>query len=55
VIAGFSKFSHTIKNFRGDREMEEWTVREAEFWVRRLAPFEAGDLRVCRVFAQKSS
>lgn len=54
VVQGFSKFSNTIKSFRGDKEMEEWSVREAEFWVRRMAPFEAGDLRVCRVFAQKS-
>jgi len=53
VVAGFSEFSNTIKTFRGDKEMEKWSVREAEFWVRRLAPFEAGELGVCRVFAQK--
>jgi len=53
VVAGFSEFSNTIKSFRGDKEMEEWSVKEAEFWVRRLAPFEAGELGVCRVFAQK--
>ena len=54
VVAGFSQFSNTIKSFRGDKEMEDWSVREAEYWVRRMAPFESGDLRVCRVFATKS-
>ncbi len=54
VVMGFSAFSNTIKSFRGNTEMEQWTVKEAEFWARRMAPFEAGDLRVCRVFAQKS-
>ena len=53
VVSGFSTFSNKIKSFRGDREMEAWSVREAEFWVHRMAPFEKGDLRVCRVFAQK--
>ena len=53
VVSGFSAFSNTIKSFRGNTEMEQWTVKEAEFWARRMAPFEAGDLRVCRVFAQK--
>ena len=55
VVNGFSLFSNTIKTFRGNKEMEEWSIREAEFWVRRMAPFEAGDLRVCRVFAQKGA
>jgi len=55
VVTGFSEFSNTIKHFRGDKEMEGWSVREAEYWVRRMAPFESGDLRVCRVFAQKKT
>jgi len=55
VVSGFSNFSNKIKSFRGDKEMETWSVREAEFWVHRMAPFEKGDLRVCRVFAQKGS
>lgn len=53
VVTGFTEFSNTIKEFRGDKEMEAWTVKEAEFWVRRMAPFESGALRVCRIHAQK--
>lgn len=53
VVTGFSEFSNTIKTFRGNKEMEDWSVAEAEFWVRRMAPFESGELGVCRVFAQK--
>jgi cyclopropane fatty-acyl-phospholipid synthase-like methyltransferase len=53
VTTGFTEFSNTIKTFRGNKEMEEWSVKEAEFWVRRMAPFENGELGVCRVFAQK--
>jgi cyclopropane fatty-acyl-phospholipid synthase-like methyltransferase len=53
VVTGFTEFSNTIKTFRGNKEMEEWSVKEAEFWVRRMAPFEKGELGVCRVYAQK--
>ena len=53
VVTGFSEFSNTIKSFRGNTEMETWSVKEAEFWVRRMAPFESGELGVCRVFAQR--
>ncbi|MBT3789345.1 MAG: hypothetical protein HN725_09660 [Alphaproteobacteria bacterium] len=53
VVTGFTEFSNTIKSFRGNKEMEEWSVKEAEFWVRRMAPFESGELGVCRIFAQK--
>jgi cyclopropane fatty-acyl-phospholipid synthase-like methyltransferase len=53
VVTGFTEFSNTIKSFRGNKEMENWSVKEAEFWVRRMAPFESGELRVCRIFAQK--
>jgi hypothetical protein len=40
---------------KGNAELEEWAVREAEFWLHRIAALSSGDVKVYRIYARKET
>ena len=55
VLQGFLGFTEALKTFKGNPELEEWAVREAEFWLHRIAALSSGEVKVYRFYARKEA